>query len=231
MKALTELLSQGSSNVYWDRKTFASIEDQLAASKKSATVYVGNLGFEVSEDLIYAHFAQAGSIKRVIMGINKNTKQPCGFCFVEYDDIESSRDAVTLLNASKMGDGRVVRVELDPGFRPGRQFGRGTGGGQVRDERRQRHNPQAFDAGRGVAGGGMDGALGSNRGGGGGGGGHYGPGGGGRGRGGGFEFVPPPAKEEKVGEKRGRSEEETGGDEDGGGGGDDEQASKRFRED
>jgi nuclear cap-binding protein subunit 2 len=128
MKALTELLSQGTSNVYWDRKTFASIEDQLAASTKSATVYVGNLGFEVSEDLLHAHFAQAGSIKRVIMGINKNTKQPCGFCFVEYDDVESSRDAVTLLNASKMGDGRVVRVELDPGFRPGRQ----VSGGQAR---------------------------------------------------------------------------------------------------
>jgi len=27
--------------------------------------------------------AQVGAIKRVIMGLNRFTKEPCGFCFVE----------------------------------------------------------------------------------------------------------------------------------------------------
>lgn len=47
-----------------------------------------------------------------------------------------------------------MRCELDAGFKPGRQFGRGMSGGQVRDERRQSH-----DASRGGEGGG---SLGEN---------------------------------------------------------------------
>lgn len=41
-------------------------------------------------------------------------------------------------------DERVIRCDLDPGYREGRQFGRGRSGGQVRDEHRA-----DFDAGRG----------------------------------------------------------------------------------
>ena len=47
------------------------------------------------------------------------------------------------LNATKLDD-RIVRVDLDPGFEPGRQYGRGTTGGQVRDDRRRE-----YDEGRG----------------------------------------------------------------------------------
>ena len=42
--------------------------------------------------------------------------------------------AVGILTGSKL-DGRVIRVELDAGFKPGRQYGRGASGGQVRDDR------------------------------------------------------------------------------------------------
>lgn len=41
-------------------------------------------------------------------------------------------------------DERVIRCDLDPGYRDGRQYGRGRSGGQVRDEYRQE-----YDAGRG----------------------------------------------------------------------------------
>lgn len=41
-------------------------------------------------------------------------------------------------------DERVIRCDLDPGYREGRQYGRGKSGGQVRDEYRQE-----YDAGRG----------------------------------------------------------------------------------
>lgn len=47
------------------------------------------------------------------------------------------------INSSKL-DERIVRSDLDHGYREGRQFGRGRSGGQVRDEYRQE-----FDAGRG----------------------------------------------------------------------------------
>lgn len=41
-------------------------------------------------------------------------------------------------------DERVIRCDIDPGYKEGRQFGRGKSGGQVRDEFRQE-----FDSGRG----------------------------------------------------------------------------------
>lgn len=41
-------------------------------------------------------------------------------------------------------DERVIRCDLDPGYKEGRQYGRGKSGGQVRDEHRQ-----DYDAGRG----------------------------------------------------------------------------------
>ena len=42
--------------------------------------------------------------------------------------------AVANLTGTKL-DGRVIRVEVDAGFKPGRQYGRGASGGQVRDDR------------------------------------------------------------------------------------------------
>lgn len=47
------------------------------------------------------------------------------------------------LNGTKLDD-RIIRADLDPGFEPGRQYGRGQTGGQVRDDRRRE-----FDEGRG----------------------------------------------------------------------------------
>lgn len=47
------------------------------------------------------------------------------------------------VNGTKL-DERVIRCDLDPGFKEGRQYGRGKSGGQVRDEYRME-----YDAGRG----------------------------------------------------------------------------------
>ncbi len=49
----------------------------------SSTLYIGNLSFYTSETQIFELFSSCGEISRVIMGLNKNTKTPCGFCFVE----------------------------------------------------------------------------------------------------------------------------------------------------
>ena len=71
----------------------------------------------------------------------------CGFCFVEYETRADALQAKKLLDGMKL-DERFVRVDLDPGFKDGRQFGRGRSGGQVRDEFRKN-----YDAGRGGWGG------------------------------------------------------------------------------
>jgi len=50
----------------------------------SSTLYVGNLSFYTTEEQIHELFNRAGDIKRIIMGLDKLRKTPCGFCFVEY---------------------------------------------------------------------------------------------------------------------------------------------------
>lgn len=104
------------------------------------TVYVGNLSFYTTEEQIYELFSKCGEIRRIIMGLDRLNKTPCGFCFVEYYKAEDARDALKYVNGSRL-DERVVRCDLDPGFKDGRQFGRGKSGGQVRDEYRQDYDP------------------------------------------------------------------------------------------
>ena len=52
--------------------------------ENSITLYVGNLTFFTTEEQIYELFSKTGEVKRLIMGLNRETKTPCGFCFVEY---------------------------------------------------------------------------------------------------------------------------------------------------
>jgi len=118
--------------------------DLIENLKTATTVYVGNLSFYTTEEQIYELFSRCGAVKRVIMGLNKKTKTPCGFCFVEYYRHQDAEDAQKYLSGSKL-DERVIRADVDPGFEEGRQYGRSKlTGGQVRDEHRTQ-----FDPGRG----------------------------------------------------------------------------------
>jgi nuclear cap-binding protein subunit 2 len=126
--------------LYWDRSHYDSTASQMKALAKSSTLYVGNLAFSTRSSHIRAHFSQVGPVKNVVVGLDRYRQTPCGFCFVEYDHRDDALLAVSNLSGTKL-DGRVIRVELDAGFQPGRQFGRGASGGQVRDDRRNTSDP------------------------------------------------------------------------------------------
>lgn len=117
--------------------------DELRQSMKSATVYVGNLSFYTSEEQIYELFSKCGTIKRIVMGLDRFKFTPCGFCFVIYNKADEALNAVKYLSDTKLDD-RNVTIDIDPGFEDGRQFGRGKSGGQVSDELRFE-----YDASRG----------------------------------------------------------------------------------
>lgn len=128
------------------RKTAQGQQD-LEKAHVSATVYIGNLSFYTTEEQVYELLSKVGPVRRVIMGLDRFNKTPCGFCFVEYFTHEDSLDAVKYINNTKLDD-RIIQIDRDPGFTEGRQYGRGLSGGQKRDEYRQ-----DFDAGRGGYGG------------------------------------------------------------------------------
>ncbi|KAE8969360.1 hypothetical protein PR003_g28440 [Phytophthora rubi] len=148
----TRLARGPSQRQYWDRKTFSSFAEQQRAMARSGTLYVGNLSFFTSEAQIYELMSRVGHVKRVIMGLDRFKKTPCGFCFVEYSSHDEADACAQFLSETKL-DNRVVRCEMDGGFREGRQFGRGLSGGQVRDDRRSKDD---YDAGRGGYGRGDD---------------------------------------------------------------------------
>ncbi|KAL2270419.1 hypothetical protein VTJ83DRAFT_2603 [Remersonia thermophila] len=115
-------------------------EDPL---KNATTLYVGNLSFYTTEEQVYELFSKCGEIKRLIMGLDRFQKTPCGFCFVEYYTHQDALDCMKYIGGTKL-DERIIRTDLDPGFTEGRQYGRGKSGGQVRDEYRE-----DYDEGRG----------------------------------------------------------------------------------
>ncbi|KAL5351152.1 nuclear cap binding complex subunit [Pseudogymnoascus australis] len=121
-------------------KTPEPQEDPL---KDATTLYVGNLSFYTTEEQIHELFAKCGEIKRLVMGLDRFNKTPCGFCFVEYYTHQDALDSMKYIGGTKL-DERIIRTDLDPGFEEGRQYGRGKSGGQVRDEYREE-----YDEGRG----------------------------------------------------------------------------------
>jgi nuclear cap-binding protein subunit 2 len=79
----------------------------------------------------------------LLSNLNAPIRTPCGFCFVEYYTHAEALACLRYVSGTKL-DERIVRCDLDLGYKEGRQFGRGKSGGQVRDEHRQ-----DYDAGRG----------------------------------------------------------------------------------
>ena len=92
-----------------------------------------------------------GGVKRIIMGLDRNTRYatlsyplvlpdmdsfppsfrtPCGFCFVEFYTHAEALASMRYISGTKL-DERIIRCDLDLGYREGRQFGRGKSGGQV----------------------------------------------------------------------------------------------------
>jgi len=121
-------------SLYTDRK-FGAKEEWEGAIQNSTTLYIGNLSFYTTEEQLYEFFGRAGEVKRIVMGLDRHAKTPCGFCFVEYCWRRDTEDAMRFLNGLKL-DERIVRCDWDGGFVEGRQYGRGRSGGQVRDEYR-----------------------------------------------------------------------------------------------
>ncbi|KAF2224179.1 nuclear cap-binding protein subunit 2 [Elsinoe ampelina] len=123
-----------------ERAPSPDIDEKL---KTATTLYVGNLSFYTTEEQIHELFSKCGEIKRIIMGLDRFQKTPCGFCFVEYYTHDDALDCLKYVGGTKL-DERIIRTDLDEGFQDGRQYGRGKSGGQVRDEYREE-----FDPGRG----------------------------------------------------------------------------------
>lgn len=109
---------------------------------KSTTVYVGNLGYYTTESQLRALFERCGAIADVVLGLNAQTRTPCGFAFIEFEDQRAAHAAVADLDKIRLDD-RTIKVSWDVGDvrETTRFWGRGFSGAQTRDEYRQDVDP------------------------------------------------------------------------------------------
>lgn len=87
-------------------------------------LYVGNLSYNVSEDDLRELFSQAGEIKEVTLIMDRDTRRPKGFGFVEYMTQADAEKAIQMFNEHEL-DGRRLTVNM---ARPREERSSGGGG-------------------------------------------------------------------------------------------------------
>jgi len=95
-------------------------------------LFVGNLPFHATEDLISQRFATCGEVREVALMLDRMTGQSRGFCFVEMATAEGAEKAIAELNGQDF-EGRSLRVDVaqerSGGGGGGPRGGGGGGGG------------------------------------------------------------------------------------------------------
>ena len=139
----------------YDRREFRSPAEFRQALEVSRTVWVGNIDPSTTEEQLYAFFRACGDIRRIIVGLQAALRTPCGFAFVEFYTTQAACSAAALGNGATPPFAAAhpqnphtapgtITVNQDPGFTPGRQYGRTHGrhsGGPGRSPFRGRGSP------------------------------------------------------------------------------------------
>ena len=77
----------------------------------SNRLYVGNLAFHVTEDLLRQKFTSAGEVASVSVMQDRETGRSRGFGFVEMSTAEGAQKALSELNGTDL-EGRSLRVDV-----------------------------------------------------------------------------------------------------------------------
>ncbi|AFN82685.1 putative RNA-binding protein [Encephalitozoon romaleae SJ-2008] len=132
MTTLEQYFAGEREGYFYREKTFVGTDEEYVEAKKnSSTVFISNIPISVREERIWELFLLCGEVKRVIMGLNRNTLRFCGFCFVEFYTVHSADMAVKYINGFRL-DQSPLSIDKDYGFVDGRQYGRGVFGGRVK---------------------------------------------------------------------------------------------------
>lgn len=112
-------------------------------SPESATLFVGNISFDATEDILGEEFGNWGTVTSVRLPTDMQTGAPKGFGYVEFSTVEEAKEALKNMNGASVA-GRNIRCDFSTprqntgdsprggrGGRGGRGFfsDRGGGGG------------------------------------------------------------------------------------------------------
>jgi len=103
-------------------------------SPPSNTLFLGNLSFDCTNDVIQEIFAEHGNVTRVSLPTDRDTGALKGFGYVDFSSTEEAQSALDALNGQDI-EGRPIRLDFaaarddsNGGGRGG--FGGGRGGGR-----------------------------------------------------------------------------------------------------
>ena len=73
------------------------------------TIYVGNLSYRATEEDLRTVFAEYGTIKRIVLPMDRETGRMRGFAFVDMDEDAQEESAIAELDGAEWM-GRQLRV-------------------------------------------------------------------------------------------------------------------------
>jgi RNA recognition motif-containing protein len=94
----------------------------------SNRLFVGNLAFHVTEDLLKQHVSKCGDVNSVDLILDRMTGRPRGFAFVEMATADGMQKAIADLDGTDL-EGRPLTVKVAEERRGGPGGPRGGGGG------------------------------------------------------------------------------------------------------
>jgi nucleolin len=134
-------------------------------SPESDTLFVGNIAFSATEDIIHERFNEYGAIAGIRLPTDPDSGRPKGFGYVQFSSVDEARQALSYLQGAEL-EGRPMRLDFttpranqgDSG-RGGRgtfgsrggHGGRGGGRGGSRGGRGGRGGQGGFSSGRGAS--------------------------------------------------------------------------------
>jgi cold-inducible RNA-binding protein len=103
----------------------------------SNRLYVGNLPFHATEELLSQRFAPCGGIVSVSVVTDRVSGRSRGFAFVEMESAAAAQKAIAELDGQDL-EGRSLRVRVAEDRKPGGRSGGGFGGGGFGGDRGDR---------------------------------------------------------------------------------------------
>ena len=77
-------------------------------------IYVGNLSYDVTEDELRQEFAAFGEVTTVSIPLDRYSRRPRGFGFIEMASKSEAEAAITGLNGKTLKDRTIVVSEARP---------------------------------------------------------------------------------------------------------------------
>lgn len=93
----------------------------------SVKLYVGNLGFDTTEQELEEAFAHHGQVYSASIVTDRDTGRSRGFAFVEFESKASAQAAIQALNGTELGGRSITVNEARPREERGSRGGFGGG--------------------------------------------------------------------------------------------------------